>query len=198
MCSSAGAGHVRAREAVGQGEGRAHMCVCRRRRRCSLDPFSRLDQMFPLLPRSPRALAHLHRFHAPARAGQIERKACHGARSSRVGPRPHWAGESGPARTEQAAKKQRLTLRRLAGRGYAPALERTRGAVADARCRKQRWSRHCEGGHARERGARSQGGSQHERGPETAEHWPRCSGRQGTGRVHRHRSLTRNCALIIN
>ena len=160
----------------------------RRRRRRSLDPFSRLDQMFPLPARSPGALAHLHRFHALARAGQIERNACHGARSSRVGPHPRWAGESGPARTQQAAKKQRLalrrllTLRRLAGRGDTPALERTRGAVADARCRKQRWSRHCEGGRARERGARSHGGSQRERGPETAaEHGPaeRRGGRQG-------------------
>ena len=60
-----------------------------------------------------------------------------------------------------------------AGRGDAPALERTRGAVADARSRKQRWSRHCEGGRARERGARSHGGAQRERGPETAaEHAP--------------------------
>ena len=56
-----------------------------RRRRCALDEFSCLDQMLPLLARTPRAPAHLHLLYAPLRAGQVERKACHGARSSACG-----------------------------------------------------------------------------------------------------------------
>ena len=71
---------------------RAHMP---RRRRCALDEFSCLDQMLPLLARTPRAPAHLHLLYAPLRAGQVERKACHGARSSACGPRPHGAGGGG-------------------------------------------------------------------------------------------------------
>ena len=67
-----------------------------------------------------------------------------------VGSPPHSGGASGSARTQQAAKKQRLTRRRLAGWwGNTPALERSRGAVADGEGgREQRWSRHGEGGHA--------------------------------------------------
>ena len=156
-----GSAQARARKRRRKERRRAHVRRRRRRRR-ALDEFPRLDQMLPLLARAPRPPAHLHLLCVPLRAGQVERKTCHGVRSSACGPASAWGGGSGRARTQQATKKQRLTRRRLAGRwAHAPALERTRGAVADARCRKQRWSRHGEGGHARERGASSQAGSQH-------------------------------------